>query len=52
MIVYLSAAISIAGLILYLISTPPKPTEVGRIMFFCGLFVFLLMVRSETFRLP
>lgn len=34
--------VAIAGLILYLPSINPKVNEVGRIMFFAGLFAWLL----------
>ena len=45
MIVYLSLVVCLLGLVVYLVSNNPpnnKPAEVGRIMFFCGLLVFLL----------
>lgn len=37
-----AVVVMIVGLILYLVATPPKPAEVGRLMFFGGLFVALL----------
>ena len=41
--IYLSLAIAIVGLVVYLIERPnPKPTEIGRIMFWVGLLAFLL----------
>jgi len=40
--VALSIAVMLAGLILYLVAAPPKPQEVGRLMFFAGLLVSLL----------
>lgn len=42
MIVILSLLIAICGLLLYALSANPRVGEIGRIMFFCGLFVFLL----------
>ena len=38
----ISIAVMIAGLILYFIAAPPKPCEVGRLMFFAGLLAALL----------
>lgn len=39
--VTLAALVCLVGLLLYLCTTQ-RASEVGRIMFFCGLFVFLL----------
>lgn len=41
MSIYLSLLVSIVGLVIYLISTEPKRAEVGRLMFACGMLVFL-----------
>lgn len=38
----ISVAVMIAGLVLYFLAIPPKPQEVGRLLFFAGLFVALL----------
>lgn len=38
----LSVVVMVAGLILYLVAAPPKPQEIGRLMFFAGLLVALL----------
>ncbi len=38
----ISVAVLIGGLVLYLVSAAPKPSEVGRIMFFAGLLAALL----------
>lgn len=46
-LVTLSLLVCIAGLILYLVTLPPKATEVGRIMFFAGLLALLLTVGSK-----
>lgn len=36
------AAVSLAGAALYLIASAPKVVEIGRLLFFAGLLVFLL----------
>lgn len=38
----LSVAVLVAGLVVYLLSSQPKPQEVGRIMFAMGLLATLL----------
>lgn len=45
MTVYISLAVAIFGLLLYILSpdTQPKSIEIGRISFFCGLLAFLLV---------
>jgi hypothetical protein len=42
--IYLSLLVCIVGLVVYLVTKPEhaKPAEVGRLMFWVGLFVFLL----------
>lgn len=46
MIIYFPLLVALIGLLLYILCTPPpngpKLAELGRIMFFVGLFVFLL----------
>ena len=51
MTAYVSVIFAVIGLIVYLISQAPKPTEIGRIMFWVGLLAFLLRVGPETFSL-
>jgi hypothetical protein len=51
MIIYLSLLIALVGVVMYLICNGPSPNspklaEIGRIMFFCGLLAFLLMIAS------
>jgi hypothetical protein len=54
MIIYLSLLVALIGLFMYVLcnranpSTPRSDTiaEIGRIMFFCGLLAFLLMVAA------
>jgi hypothetical protein len=48
MIAYLSVIVAILGLILYLATSKPKPSEIGRILFFTGLLAFLLAVGEAT----
>jgi Na+/phosphate symporter len=43
-----AAVIGIAGLLIYAFSEKPKPMEIGRIMFFSGLFVTLLSLGQQT----
>ncbi len=42
MIVYLSAAVAIIGILMFALCANPKLTEIGRIAFFCGLLAFLV----------
>lgn len=42
MTVYLSLLVAIIGVIIYLACAAPKPAEIGRVMFSCGLLAFLL----------
>lgn len=39
---YFPLVVAILGVLVYALAATPKPAEVGRIMFFCGLFVYLL----------
>lgn len=41
MAILLSVLVLIIGLLMYLLAANPKVQEVGRIMFFAGLLVFL-----------
>jgi Na+/phosphate symporter len=38
--------VCIVGVLMYALSANPKLAEIGRIMFFCGLFVGLMGVRE------
>lgn len=44
----ISVAVMIAGLIMYLLAAPPKPQEIGRLMFFAGLLAALLKFAGEA----
>ena len=48
MTIYSSAAVAIIGLVVYLVATPPRPSEVGRLAFFAGLLVFLLTFAGKV----
>ena len=41
MIIVLSLLVALVGVLMYALSANPKLAEIGRIMFFAGLFVFL-----------
>jgi hypothetical protein len=43
MLIYLSALVALVGLVWYFIAEKPKPLEIARIMFFCGLLAFLIV---------
>lgn len=42
MTIYIPLLVSLAGLVLYALSSQAKPAEVGRLMFACGLLAWLL----------
>lgn len=42
MIIYLELLVALIGLVMYLIAKDGKVQEIGRIMFFSGLFAFML----------
>lgn len=44
MIILLSLLVALIGLLMYALSANAKLVEIGRIMFFCGLLVFLFTV--------
>lgn len=43
--------VALVGLLMYVLATNPKVQELGRLMFFAGLFVALLHGSSATFKL-
>ncbi len=47
----LSVAVMIVGLALYLLAAPPKPQEIGRLMFACGLLAALLLQVGGSLRI-
>lgn len=48
MIIFFSLLVALIGLLAYALSTNGKVAEIGRIAFFCGLFVFLLRLEPTT----
>lgn len=42
MIITLVGLVLLVGLLMYVLASKDKLVEIGRIMFFCGLFVLLL----------
>lgn len=47
MIMYASVLVLLIGLVMYYICTRAEHKEVGRIMFFCGLFVTLFRTSEK-----
>ena len=48
MISYIPLLVALLGALLYGLAASGKAQELGRIMFFCGLLVFLLEVGGHT----
>ncbi len=44
----ISLVIAIAGVVLYLVSAAPKPQEIGRLMFACGLLAALIRFAGDA----
>jgi hypothetical protein len=44
MLIYVSLLVALVGLVVYALASNPKAAEIGRLMFACGLLVFLLTV--------
>ncbi len=42
MIIYLSLLVALIGVLMYALCANPKLSEIGRLMFGCGLLAFLL----------
>lgn len=42
--------VALAGLLLWLLSSNPRVSEVGKVMFFCGLLVTCLVLGGKTVR--
>jgi Na+/phosphate symporter len=42
MIILFSLLVALVGVLMFALCVNPKLQEIGRIMFFCGLFTFLL----------
>lgn len=54
MIIYIAPLVAVIGLVLYFaVKSNAEVKEVGRIMFFCGLLVFLMMLSGgKAIHLP
>ena len=44
MSIYIVLLVSLIGLVIYAIATTEKPKEIGRLMFACGMLVFLFLI--------
>jgi hypothetical protein len=51
-LIYVSLLVAIVGLLVYALASNPKAAEVGRLLFACGLLVFLFTVGGGTVGLP
>jgi hypothetical protein len=49
MIIYLSLLIALIGALAYALCANPKLSEIGRLMFACGLLAFLLDTMNAHF---
>ena len=52
MVLTIAALFALVGVLMFALSTNPKLSEIGRIMFFCGLLVLLLNVGGVVNLLP
>ena len=48
MTIYISLLVALVGLAMYFISSNPKVSEAGRVLFMVGSFVFLFHLGSQT----
>ena len=48
MIIFLPLLVALIGILMYALCANPKLSEIGRLMFFCGLLAFLLVGSRET----
>lgn len=47
----LPAAVAIVGLLVYVLSSNPKASELGRILLFCGVLVLLFVLARDVVKL-
>lgn len=47
MLIYLSLLVALLGLLVYILADKPKPVELGRLAFACGLLAFLLKLNEN-----
>lgn len=43
--------VAIVGLLMYILASNPKVSEIGRIMFFCGLMALMFSSARESIRI-
>ena len=51
MIAYLTLIVALLGLLLWFWGPHAKVQEIGKILFFCGMFVFTMSLGSKTVKL-
>jgi hypothetical protein len=51
-IIWLPALVLVAGVLMYALATNPKVSEMGRLMFACGLLVLLFESATRVFLTP
>jgi Na+/phosphate symporter len=49
MLIYLTLLVALIGVLMFALCVNPKLSEIGRIMFGCGLLAFLLEVSHGAF---
>lgn len=47
MIILLPLLVALIGVIIYVLCANPKLSEIGRILFFCGLLAFLFVYHGQ-----
>jgi Na+/phosphate symporter len=50
-IAWVSLLVAVGGLVVWFVASNPKIAEVGKIMFFCGLFWIVATLSSHVVRL-
>jgi Na+/phosphate symporter len=51
MIAYLALVCALVGVVVYLMASQPKAVEIGRILFFVGMLVFVSVLGGHAVRL-
>lgn len=44
--------VALVGLLMWVLSNNPKVSEIGKVMFFCGLLVTCLVLGGKTVKIP
>jgi Na+/phosphate symporter len=47
-----AVVLAVVGAFIFALSSNPKASELGRIMFFCGLFALCLIMGGKTVHIP